>query len=147
MASRPHILLKRDPGVLARSFTARRLGTSTDRDPAPWRVVRCKTSHVQTPAALDSVAVAARSSPATVCQSQRDAEERLASLGRCAALAETVDPSALPAVRRVRDSNKHWRVRAIPTWMSYVVRLITFNLTVVSIHLAVLRWIFLPIGG
>jgi hypothetical protein len=110
MSSRPHILLKRDPGVLAPSFTARRLGTSTDRDPAPWRVVRHKTSHVQTPAALDSVA-------------------------------------ALPVVRRVRDSNKRWRVRAIPTWMSYVVRLITFNLTVVSIHLAVLRWIFLPIGG
>jgi hypothetical protein len=102
---------------------------------------------MQTPATLDSAVVAARSSAATVRQSQRDAEERLASLGRCADFGESVDPSALPAVRRAQDSNSRWRVPGNPTWVSYAGRLITFNLTVVGIHLAVLRWIFLPIGG
>ena len=32
-------------------------------------------------------------------------------------------------------------------WTSYAGRVITFNLAAATIHLAVLRWIFLRIGG
>jgi hypothetical protein len=147
MASRPHPLLSPNPSVVAATFTPHRPGTSSDRNLAAWRVVRWKERHMQTPATLDSAVIAAPSSAATVRQSQRDAEERLASIGRCADLGESVHPSALPAVRRVQDKNSRWRLRGIPTWVGYAGRLITFNLTVVSIHLAVLRWILLPIGG
>jgi hypothetical protein len=62
-------------------------------------------------------------------------------------MTKTVEPFALPAVHRVRDSNSGWRVRGIAACVSYVGRLITFNLAVTIIHLGVLRWIFLPIGG
>jgi hypothetical protein len=117
MASRPHTLLSPNPGVVAATIPAHRPGTSKDRNLRAWRVVRWKKRHAQTSATLVSAVVAARSSAATVRRSQRDAEERLASIGRCA------------------------------DWVGYAGRLITVNLTVVGIHVAVLRWIFLPIGG
>jgi hypothetical protein len=139
MASRPHNLSSRDPGALAPTFTAHRPATSKERNLPAWRV--------QTPATLDSAVIAARPSAATVRRWQRDAEELLASTGRRADLGETADPSASPAAHRSQDENSRWRVPGIPTWVGYAGRLITFNLTVVSIHLAVLRWIFLPIGG
>ena len=147
MTSRPHPLLSPNPSGVAATFTTHRPGTPRDRNPAAWRVVRWKKRHAQTPATLISAVVAARSSAATVRQSQRDAEERLASMGRCADLGESVDPSALPAARRAQEKNSRRRVPGIPTWVCYAGRLITFNLMVVSIHLAVLRWILLPIGG
>ena len=147
MASRPHTLLSPNPGVVAATFTAHRLGTPRDRNPAARRVVRWKERHMQTPATLDSAVIAAPSSAATVRRLLRDAEGRLASIGWCADLGETADPSASPAARRIEDENSRWRVPGIPTWVGYAGRLITFNLTVVTIHLAVLRWIFLPIGG
>src|ERR1700739_3259558 len=100
MASRPHTLLSPNPGVVAATFTAHRLGTPRYRNPAARRVVRWKQRHMQTPATLDSAVIAAPPSAATRRPSQCDAEERLASIGRCADLGETVDPSALPAARR-----------------------------------------------
>jgi len=139
MASGPHNLSSRDPGVVAPTFTAHRPGTSRDRNLPAWRM--------QTPATLDGAVIAPRPSAATVRQWQRDAEELLASLGRRADLGETADPSASPAARRIQDENSRWRVPGLPTWVGYAGRLITFGLTVLSIHLAVLRWIFLPIGG
>ena len=106
MASRPHTLLSPNPGVVAATFTAHRLGTPRDRNPAARRVVRWKERHMQTPATLDSAVIAAPSSAATVRRLLRDAEGRLASIGWCADLGETVDPSALPAVRRAVDITK-----------------------------------------
>ena len=46
----------------------------------------------------------------------------------------------LPTVSRVQDSNGRWRA-------THAGRLITFGVPVAIMHLAVLRWIFLPIGG
>lgn len=40
-----------------------------------------------------------------------------------------------------------WSSRGIATRLSYTGRLITFNLAVALVHLAIVRWIFLPIGG
>jgi len=139
MASRPHNLSSRDPGVVAPTVTAHRAATSRERNLPAWRV--------PTPATLDSAVIAACPSAATVRQWQSDAEELLASTGRRADLGETADPSASPAARRIQDENSRWRVPGIPTWLGYAGRLIPFGLTVLSIHLAVLRWIFLPIGG
>jgi hypothetical protein len=139
MASRPQNLSSRDPGVLAPSFTAHRAATSKDRNLPAWRV--------QTRATLDSAVIGARPSAATVRRWQRGAEELLASTGRRADLGETADPSASPAAHRSQEENSRWRVPGIPTWVGYAGRLITVGLTVLSIHLAVLLWILLPIGG
>jgi hypothetical protein len=147
MTDRPCNLLRRVPGVVAPTFTAHRLGASRHRNPCPWRGVRRKKSYTQTPATLDSAIAAARTSAAAVRQSQRDAEQRLASIWRRADFGKNVEPFALSAVHRAHDSNSRWRVRGVAAWASYVGRLITFNVAVIIIHLGVLRWIFLPIGG
>jgi hypothetical protein len=144
MTSRPYNLLSRVRGVVAPTLVARRLRTSRHRNPAAWRAVGWKNGQLQT---LETAFVAARTSAPTVRRSHLDAEERLASIWRCADLGETMEPLAVPAVRRGQESNSRWRVRGIATWVSYAVRLTTFNLAVAIIHLAVLRWIFLPIGG
>jgi hypothetical protein len=110
-------------------------------------VVWWKKRYAQTPATLDGAIVAVRTPAATARRSQRGAEQRLASIWRRAHLGETMKPFALPAVRHVHHSNSRWRVRAIAAWVSYAGRPITFNLAVAIIHLAMLRWIFLRIGG
>jgi hypothetical protein len=119
MTSRPYRLLSRVPDVLAPTFTAYRLGPSRQRNPAAWRR-----------------------------QSLRDAQQhRFASTWRCADIGETVAPVALPPVHRGHDSNSSSCVREIATSVSYACRPITFSVVVAIIHLGVLRWIFLPIGG
>jgi hypothetical protein len=118
MTSRPHRLLSRVPEVLAPTFTAHRLGPSRQRNPAAWRR-----------------------------RSQHDAHERLASTSRCADIGEIGAPFALPPVHRVHDGNSSSSLRQIATWVSYAGRPITFSVVVAIIHLGVLRWIFLPIGG
>jgi hypothetical protein len=35
----------------------------------------------------------------------------------------------------------------LASWVSYAGRVITFSLAVAVVHLCVLRWIFLPVGG
>ena len=40
-----------------------------------------------------------------------------------------------------------WASAGIATRLSYPGRLITFNLAVALVHLAIVRWVFLPIGG
>ena len=47
----------------------------------------------------------------------------------------------------VRRSSRRRRVPGTATWARHVGRVVTFNMAVAVIHLAVLRWIFLPIGG
>jgi hypothetical protein len=126
---------------------ARRLGKSTHHNQAAWYVVRWKRRYAPTPATFASAIVAARTPAATERPSQRNAEEPLASIWRRAELADTAERFDSPAVRRAHEDNDRWRMPGIATWMRHAGRMITFNLVVVIIHLAVVRWIFLPIGG
>jgi hypothetical protein len=56
----------------------------------------------------------------------------------------SLDGAIVPA-RTLR--RRRWRVRAIATSVRHAGRVIAFDTAVVLIHLAVLRWVFLPIGA
>jgi hypothetical protein len=93
----------------------------------------------------DDAGVAFRASAPLVAQWQHHAPERLTSEWRHADFSEALQALGLPDAPCAQSGDSQWRLRG--TWVSYAGRLITFNLAVAVIHLAILRWIFLPIGG
>lgn len=149
MTSRPYDLARRAPGVVAATFTARRLPTASERDAAGWRAVRLKKRRVHTSATLDQAAVAPRTSAALLRHWQLDAEARLTCRWLHADFCHALEPLGMPAVPSLEDGNGRRRVRRIATWetASYVGRLVIFNLTVAILHLAILWWMLLRIGG
>lgn len=117
MTSRPYDLMRRVPGVVAATLTGRRLRTSGDRNPAARHVYRRKKRHVQSPPTPANAGVAARAWAPLMGQRHDDGNSRR-------------EPGT-----------------AISETVSYVGRLVMFNLAVGIIHIAVVWWILLRIGA
>jgi hypothetical protein len=147
MSSRPHSLIRRLPS-LATPFMTRRLRTASARERANWRVVRWKNVRTLSPPEHAKGAASVSMLP-LVCQWQQDPNGRLTSIWRCADVGETLEPATLPPVLVAQDSNRRQCVREITRWqrVSYVGRLMIFNLPATIIHLTALSQIFLHIGS
>jgi hypothetical protein len=100
---------------------------------------------METTAARDRAGVALRTSAALRIKCKHDAEEHSKWLH--ADFSEALEPFGLPDGLCDQSGDSRWRVGEIAACVSYAGRLIIFNLAVVIIHLGVLRWVFLPIGG
>jgi hypothetical protein len=82
-----------------------------------------------------------------VLQSWHDAEECLTREWSPAEVSEALEPLGLAEVPRAHSGDPLRSAPGIAMRLSYAGRLLTFSLVVAMIHVGVLRWIFLPIGG
>jgi hypothetical protein len=132
MSSRSDNLVRRVPAVVGETLRPHRPRKPSERNAPVWPATHCT----------------AGSAP-TAAHRQLDADAPPAAEWREADLSDALEPFGLPAGPRVADSHNRGRLARIATWetVAYACRLISVSLVVVLAHLAVLRWIFLPIGG
>lgn len=143
MSNRPDNLVRRVTGVA--NFMPDRSRTPSERTAPAWPFAPGKNRHAKklaTPHHLVGTAYNAGPWP-FYAEAQTD--------GKCpgADFNAVLEPFGRPAVPRVRRSYRRQWVARIANWetLGYTGRLLSFNLVVISAHLAALRWIFLPIGG
>ena len=145
MTSKPHDLLHGRSGV-ADPSTPRRARTPGERNRGVWRFLRRTMRGTKAAARIDPP-VAFRTSGALVLSWRQAPAECLTAEWRHADLGEVRALLGLPDVPRTPGGGSRARVPAVATRLSHAGRLISFNFAVAIIHLAFLRWIFLPVGS